>query len=78
MSVNNVTGTILLDVSKSVDSNKEELAILESYYSISEERVQLDELILVHKSGKKLGTVKVHNVSISWNNFFGGIKNESI
>lgn len=78
MSVNNVTGTILLDVSKNVDSNKEELAILESYYSISEERVQLDELLLVHKNVKKLGTVKVHNVSISWNNFNGGMKNESI
>ncbi|ATH91576.1 hypothetical protein ACH95_19490 [Bacillus glycinifermentans] len=72
MCKNHVYGTIQLEVSRASLSNKKDLAVLESYYAISDERVDLSELTLVHKNGKRLGTVKVHNVKISWDEFGKG------
>ncbi|MFT0803196.1 hypothetical protein VSK91_22560 [Bacillus swezeyi] len=73
-----VCGMMSLDISRISNAATQDLAILDSYYAISEDRVDLTELTLLHKNGKVLGTVKVHNVKISWDRFEGGIKNESI
>ncbi|MEK4268951.1 MULTISPECIES: hypothetical protein [Bacillus] len=64
-----VFGEILLAVSRPTELTSLDLAILDSYYAISDDRVDLTELTLLHKNGKVLGTVKVHNVKISWNGF---------
>ncbi|WP_223831743.1 hypothetical protein [Bacillus swezeyi] len=74
-----VFGEIVLTVSRPTCLTTTKLAILESYYAISNDRVDLTELTLLHKNGKVLGTVKVHNVKISWDGFLKGrIENESI
>jgi hypothetical protein len=70
--IKNVYGTIALKVSRISSATTQDLAILDSYYAISDDRVDLTELTLLHKNGKALGTVKVHNVTISWNGFEGG------
>jgi len=64
--IKNVYGTIVLKVSRISNVTTQDLAILNSYYAISDDRVDLTELTLLHKNGKVLGTVKVHNVKISW------------
>lgn len=67
-----VYGTIMLTVSRQTAASSKCLAILDSYYAISDDRVDLTELTLLHKNGKVLGTVKVHNVKISWDGFKKG------
>lgn len=67
-----VFGEILLTVSRPTGLTSLDLAILDSYYAISDDRVGLTELTLPHKNGKALGTVKVHNVNISWDGFLAG------
>lgn len=75
----NVFGEIVLTVSRPTILATSKLAILESYYAISDDRVDLTELTLLHKNGRVLGTVTVHNVKISWDGFLKGrIENESI
>lgn len=77
--IKNVYGTIALKVSRISNATTQDLAILDSYYAISDDRVDLTELTLLHKNGKVLGIVKVHNVKISWDGFKkGSIENESI
>ncbi|MCY7858908.1 hypothetical protein MOB44_19985 [Bacillus sonorensis] len=72
MSSRSVYGTIILTVSRKTAASSKGLAILDSYYAISDDRVDLTELTLLHKNGKVLGTVTVHNVNISWNGFLKG------
>lgn len=67
-----VFGEILLAVSRPTKLTSLDLAILDSYYAISDDRVDLTELTLLHKNGKVLGTVTVHNVKISWDEFGKG------
>lgn len=61
-----VYGTIMLTVSRQTAASSNCLALLDSYYAISDDRVDLTELTLLHKNGRALETVKVHNVKISW------------
>ncbi|ARC67803.1 hypothetical protein ABEV78_12610 [Bacillus licheniformis] len=67
--IKNVYGTVTLEISRTTEAANKELAILESYYAISDDRVNLSDLTLHHKNGRKLGTVEVHNVNISWDKF---------
>lgn len=64
-----VYGMMSLEISRTSNTTTQDLAILDSYYAISDDRVDLTELTLLHKNGKVLGTVNVHNVNISWNGF---------
>ncbi|EME72519.1 hypothetical protein OZL92_16655 [Bacillus sonorensis] len=70
--IKNVYGTILLTVSRETAASSKGLAILDSYYAISDDRVGLTELTQLHKNGRVLETVKVHNVKISWDRFLAG------
>lgn len=72
MSSKNVYGTIILTVSRKTAASSNCLALLDSYYAISDDRVDLTELTLLHKNGRALETVKVHNVKISWDGFQKG------
>ncbi|AYC52052.1 hypothetical protein C7M53_12400 [Bacillus licheniformis] len=67
-----VCGMMNLEISRISNATTQDLAILDSYYAISDDRVDLTELTLLHKNGKVLGTVTVHNVKISWNGFKKG------
>ncbi|WP_195536324.1 hypothetical protein [Bacillus paralicheniformis] len=64
-----VYGMMNLEISRISNATTQDLAILDSYYAMSDDRVDLTELTLLHKNGKVLGTVTVHNVKISWNGF---------
>lgn len=72
MSSRNVYGTIILTVSRKTSASSNCLTLLDSYYAISDDRVDLTELTLLHKNGRALETVKVHNVKISWDGFQKG------
>ncbi len=72
MSSTNVYGTIILTVSRKTAASSNCLTLLDSYYAISDDRVDLTELTLLHKNGRALETVKVHNVKISWDGFQKG------
>ncbi|WP_270568316.1 hypothetical protein [Bacillus sonorensis] len=67
-----VYGMMSLEISRISNATTQDLAILDSYYAISDDRVGLTELTLLHENGKVLGTVKVHNVKISWDGFKKG------
>lgn len=67
-----VYGMMSLEISRISSATTQDLALLDSYYAISDDRVDLTELTLFHKNGKRLGTVKVHNVKISWDDFGKG------
>ncbi|MGG1749671.1 hypothetical protein FTE28_05855 [Bacillus licheniformis] len=64
-----VYGMMNLEISRISNATTQDLAILDSYYTMSDDRVDLTELTLLHKNGKVLETVKVHNVKISWDGF---------
>ncbi|WNJ14011.1 hypothetical protein [Bacillus velezensis] len=69
MNTNNsvVIGTVKLTVSRPTAIHKNQnLAILESYYAISDDRVKMNELVLKNKKGNVMDIVKVHKLEIDW------------
>ncbi|MCY8540025.1 hypothetical protein [Bacillus haynesii] len=78
MSSRNVYGTIILTVSRKTAASSKCLAILDSYYAISDDRVDLTELTLLRQNGKVLGTVKIHNIDLRWNGFCSKFKSGDV
>jgi len=63
-------GTVTLDVSIPTRTKKDELAVLEANYKIS--NLIIKEVVLTFVDlNDELHTVKVHNWDIDWERFFG-------
>jgi len=63
-------GTITLDVSIPIRSKKDELAVLEANYKIS--NLIIKEVVLTFVDfNDELHSVNVHNWDVNWERFFG-------
>jgi len=58
---NEVYGTITLDVSIVTNENSEELAMLQAGYKVNDNNF----------SKEMLNKMKIHNVNVDWDKFFG-------
>ncbi|KAA6452721.1 hypothetical protein [Bacillus swezeyi] len=71
-----VYGIMSLEISRITSATTQDLAILDSYYALSDDRVDLTELTLLHRNGRVLEKIKVHNVKIYWDGFSAGGSHE--
>lgn len=69
LKTNIVFGKMEVSIFRETEISSLELALLESYYALSEERVSLNGILLLNKNGHFFETVNIHNVKINWTGF---------
>lgn len=59
-------GRLELTISREIDTDNLKLAVLQSYYAVSQERIAKQDLILRKLDGSCFEPIRIHNATLTW------------
>lgn len=59
-------GRLELTVSREIDADSLKLAVLQSYYAVSQERIAKQDVILKKLDGSFFEPIRIHNATLTW------------